>query len=348
MAYPLPEPKNFISNIDGKTTGLWVLQNEHITCVITNYGARVVSLIVPDDHGNLTDVALGYNTLDKYIHATDAYYGAIVGRYANRISKGKFTLGDTTYQLPQNDGANTLHGGPKGFHRQVWMVTDVDRTSIELAHFSRDGEEGFPGNMTVIVKYTLEGKSLTIDYHATTDKATIINLSNHTYWNLNGESSGTINDHTLQLNASHYTPTNAELIPTGAIDAVKNTPFDFTTPHTIGSALHEKNEQLINAGGYDHNFVLRKTTGEPDLTVTGDRSGITMQVFSDQPGMQFYGGNALSGKDTGKRGASYNKQEAFVIEPQHFPDSPNHLNFPCVMLKAGAVFNTTSKYSFGL
>ena len=341
-----PDGSNFIENINGRQTGLWILQNEHLACAVTNYGARIVSLLARDAKDDLIDVALGYNSVDGYIHATDPYYGAIVGRYANRIANAAFILEGKRYQLPANDGANILHGGANGFHRQVWAVRNAGKDRIDFHHFSPDGEEGFPGNMEVSVSYELFQSQLRIHYTAITDITTIINLSNHTYFNLNGEGTGTINNHTLFINADGYTPIDSGLIPTGEIDPVTDTPFDFTMPRLIGARLHEKNEQLTFAGGYDHNFILGKKAALPDLRVSGDISGIVMEVYSGQPGVQLYGGNAISGKDMGKRGVLYKMQDAFVVEPQHFPDSPNHPGFPPTILKAGTAFRNTSAYKF--
>jgi aldose 1-epimerase len=346
MPYTLPHPKDFTRCINNKDTGLWVLENEFITCAITNYGVRIVSLVIKNITGNETDIALGYNTLEQYRNATDPYYGAIVGRYANRIAHAQFTLGANVCRLAANDGENILHGGIHGFHNQVWDVLSDTGNSLYLSYCSPDGEEGFPGNLAVTVWYELRGPSLRISYSAETDKPTVVNLSNHTYFNLNGEGSGTVNNHILFVNAAHYTPVNSHLIPTGTIAAVESTPFHFLSPHTIGEKLTQKNEQLFFAGGYDHNFVLNKTPEAPDLIVTGDKSGISMEVFSDQPGMQLYGGNAISGMDVGKTGVKYKKQEAFVIEPQHFPDAPNHNNFPAVILVPGQKFLSTSIYNF--
>jgi len=347
MSIPfIPPATAFTAVLNGKNSGLWVLQNSLISCAITNYGARLVSLIVSDKQGDRTDVMLGYSSLKEYISASDAYYGAIVGRYANRIANGTFTLDGIHYRLPINNDPNTLHGGPYGFHARVWTVVRASDTLIELRYFSADNEEGFPGNMEVVVTYELIENELHIHYNASTDKPTVINLSNHTYFNLNGEGNGSINAHTLQIAADTYTPVDETLIPTGELASVSGTPFDFRHPRTIGYLLHSADEQLKYAGGYDHNFVLAATAGKPQITITGDKSCITMSILTDQPGMQFYGGNAMSGKDVGKSGRVYGRQHAFVLEPQHFPDSPNHSSFPDTTLRPGDVFTSTSVYSF--
>ncbi|MGI4751417.1 MAG: aldose epimerase family protein [Janthinobacterium lividum] len=345
-----PDSSNFKQTIDGKQIQLFTLTNGKIKAAVTNYGGRLVSLMVPDSAGKMIDVVLGYNSLKDYQQYTKngSYFGALIGRYGNRIAKGKFTLDGKNYTLPINNAPNSLHGGPKGFSAQVWDVVKTTPASVELHYLSKDGEEGYPGNLNVNVTYTLtDENALQIAYKATTDKATVLNLTNHSYFNLNGDNT-TINNHKLQLNASTYTPIDATLIPTGKIEPVAGTPLDFTKPETIGSRIEVKNQQLEYGKGYDHNFVLDAKEKGKHLaaTVWGDKSGIEMQVYTDQPGIQFYGGNFMEGGDKGKSGSPYEKRTAFCLETQHFPDSPNQPQFPTTTLKAGATFNSVTSYKF--
>ena len=295
----LPDAGAFRDTVDGKATALYILKNKNgVTVAITNYGARIVSILVPDKNGKTTDVAVGYDSIGNYLHRPESYFGAIVGRYGNRIAKGRFSLAGSNYILATNNGVNHLHGGRKGFGQVVWDARQGSDTSFELSYLSRDGEEGYPGNLHAKVTYTLtDSNELKIDYEATTDKATVLNLTNHTYFNLNGQGSGTINNHLLQLNADSYTPVDSTLIPTGKIEPVAGTPFDFRQPVAIGSRLGADNDQLKKGKGYDHNFVLNPP-GNSGLNlaaaVVGDLSGIYMEVYTSQPGVQFYGGNFLS------------------------------------------------------
>lgn len=349
----LPDSSNFKQNLEGKQVHLYTIANKNgLKAAITNFGGKLVSLLVPDSSGKMVDVVLGYSSLDddmKY-KKNGEYFGALIGRYGNRIAKGKFTLDGKQYQLPINNAPNSLHGGPKGFSSQVWDVVKTTPNSVELHYLSKDNEEGYPGNLNVDVTYTLtDDNAIDIAYKATTDKATVLNLTNHTYFNLNGEGSGTINNHTLQLNASNFTPVDSTLIPTGKIEPVAGTPFDFTKPEKIGARIDEKDQQLIYGKGYDHNFVLdeSKTKGEHlAATVVGDKTGIEMQVYTDQPGIQFYGGNFLEGGDKGKSGKPYEHRTGFCLETQHFPDSPNQPNFPSTTLKPGETFTSTTSYKF--
>ena len=342
----IPRADAFIIMLQGEKAGMWLLQKGSMQCAITSYGARVVSLIVPDKYGNATDVALGYNSLDEFITASDDFYGAIVGRYANRIANGRFALDGRQYELPINNGPNTLHGGPGGFHARVWTVTQEAANSLTLHYLSKDGDEGFPGDLDVTITYSLEDDNiLQIKYAATAAAPTVINLSNHTYFNLNGEGSGSIEDHAVLINATHYTPVNETLIPTGEIASVKNTPFDFTAAHSIGAYINDDDAQLSYGGGYDHNFVLDSNKNMPAAIVTGDISGIIMELYTDQPGMQFYSGNSMKGIDTGKSGRIYKKRDAFVLEPQHYPDCPNQPAFPDTTLRS-APFTSVSRYKF--
>ncbi|HEX2535475.1 MAG TPA: aldose epimerase family protein, partial [Chitinophagaceae bacterium] len=284
-----------------------------------------------------------------YIASTEPYFGATIGRYGNRIAKGRFTLDGKTYTLFTNNGPNTLHGGKKGFQAVVWDARQPNDSTLELHYLSKDGEEGFPGNLDVTVTYRLTAANeLAIDYRATTDRRTPVNLTNHAFFNLNGEGSGTINNHVLQVHADRYTPVDSTLIPTGKIEPVEGTPFDFRKPVAIGSRVEEKNEQLAFGGGYDHNFVLNGTGMKAAARVTGDQSGIVMDVLTEEPGLQFYGGNFMQGKNTFKTGVRDEYRTAFCLETQHFPDSPNQPSFPSTVLQPGQTYQTRSVYRFSV
>lgn len=352
----LPDVNAFKDSVDGKATALYVLKNKNNAQVaITNYGARVVSLLTPDKKGVLTDVVDGYDSIGKYVHQPETFFGAIVGRYGNRIAKGAFKLGGKQYTLFKNNGPNSLHGGKKGFGAVVWDAKQLSDSSVELSYLSKDGEEGYPGNLKVKVTYTLTGdstSSLKIDYEATTDKATVANLTNHSYFNLNGQGSGTINNHLLQINAAGYTPVDSTLIPTGKIEPVAGTPFDFQQPTTIGSRIGQDNIQLKYGKGYDHNFVLTPVKGkalsQPVTTVWGDQSGIVLEVYTDQPGIQFYGGNFMAGTNPLKAGKKDDYRTAFCLETQHYPDSPNQPSFPSTELKPGETYTSTTIYTLSV
>ncbi len=349
----LPNPDNFRDTVDGKATGLYFLHNGEMTAAITNYGARVVSLIVPDNNGRPTDVVDGYDSIGKYIHQPETYFGAIVGRYGNRIAKGKFKLSGKEYSLYVNNGPNSLHGGKKGFGAVIWNARKLDTATLRLTYFSKDGEEGYPGNLNVTVTYKLGEHSLQIEYDATTDKETVLNLTNHAYFNLNGQGSGTINDHLLRIYATHYTPVDSTLIPTGNIDPVAGTPLDFRLPTAIGARVNDSTNQQIRFGhGYDHNFVLDGAADPRDkmriaADVRGDKSNITMTVMTDQPGIQFYGGNFMQGTNPLKGGKTDGYRTAFCLETQHYPDSPNEPSFPSSVLKPGEKYHSTTAYLFG-
>ncbi len=348
----VPSAKNFQTTIDGKQTNLYVLKNGNMQVAITNYGARIVSIIVPDKNGNPTDVAVGYDAVQPYAEGGDTYFGAIVGRYGNRIAKGKFKLDGKEYTLATNNGANHLHGGNKGFSREVWDAQQPNDSTLVLNYISKDGEEGYPGNLNAKVTYTvLSNDELKIDYEATTDKNTVLNLTNHTYFNLNGQGSGTINNHSVMINASTYTPVDSTLIPTGKLEPVKGTPLDFTTPTAIGARVNDSSNQQIKFGhGYDHNFVLN-TKGNitaKAAEVTGDESGIVMDVYTLQPGLQFYVGNFMDGSHTIKGGRKDDYRTAFCMETQHYPDSPNQPNFPSTELKPGQQYKTSTIYAFSV
>ena len=347
------EKKSFEDTVDGKATSLYVLKNNNGACVaITNYGGRIVSIVVPDKDGKSTDVAVGFNNLQDYQGPADAYYGALVGRVGNRIGKGRFSLDGKVYALATNNGPNSLHGGKKGFNAVVWDAVQPNDSTLLLSYISKDGEEGYPGNLTVGVIYTLGAdNAIKIDYEATTDKKTVVNLTNHTYFNLNGEGSGTILNHLVQIDADNYTPVDATLIPTGKVEPVAGTPFDFTKPTAIGLRIDTVNNiQLKNGGGYDHNFVLKIAgpTLHQAAEVTGDKSGIVMNVLTTEPGMQFYIGNFMTGKNSFKSGAKNDYRSAFCMETQHFPDAPNQKNFPSIVLGPGNKYTSTTVYKFGV
>lgn len=348
----IPDKINFEEEIDGKKVGLYILKNKNnVQAAITNYGGRVVSLIVPDKEGNLTDVVLGYDKLEFYRKDKEPYFGALIGRYGNRIGKGRFALDGKSYQLELNDGTNTLHGGKNGFFGKVWDANQLKENILELSYLSVDGEAGYPGSLSVKVTYTLtEENALKIDYVATTDKKTIVNLTNHAYFNLNGEGDSTILDHELMINATTITPVDTTLIPTGELMAVEGTPFDFNKPIAIGARINDDNEQIKNGKGYDHNWVLNKKKGLQIIaTVRSPRTGIVMDIITEEPGLQFYSGNFLNGKTAdGKGGKSYTYRSAFCLETQHFPDSPNQPTFPETVLKPGETYKTSTIYKFSV
>jgi aldose 1-epimerase len=347
-------PQNsFEKNIDGKQTHLFILQNKNIKAAITNYGGRLVSLWVPDKNGKMVDVVEGFESVEGYINSTEPYFGATIGRYGNRIAKGKFKIDGVEYTSSINNPPNMLHGGKNGFQSKVFDARQIGDTALELTYLSKDGEEGFPGNLNAKVIYTLTNNAeLKLDYEATTDKKTVVNLTNHAFWNLNGEGSGTILNHTLWVNADKYTPVDATLIPTGKIETVKGTPFDFTTPTEIGKRIDtNSNVQLKNGKGYDHNFVLNqnKIAGlNHAATITGDQSGIQMDIYTEEPGLQFYSGNFMQSKNVMKEGKKDDFRTAFALETQHFPDSPNEPAFPSTILKPGEKYHTESIYKFSV
>jgi aldose 1-epimerase len=342
----------FADSIDGKKTGLYTLKNKNnAKAVFTNYGGRLVSLVVPDKDGKWVDVVVGFDSVQKYVTSKEPYFGATIGRYGNRIAKGKFTLDGKVYTSSLNNGPNTLHGGKKGFQRVVWDAEMLGDSSVRFSYLSKDGEEGYPGNLDAKVTYTLtDANELRMEYEAVTDKKTVVNLTNHAFFNLNGEGSGTINNHILQINADKYTPVDATLIPTGKIEPVEGTPFDFRKPTAIGARIEETNEQLKFGKGYDHNYVLNaNSTGmHHAATVVGDKSGIVMEVFTEEPGLQFYGGNFMQSKNTFKNGSKDDFRTAFCLETQHFPDSPNQPSFPSTVLSPGEKYHTTSVYRFSV
>ncbi len=328
------------------------LQNKNgMTVVLSNYGARVLSIVVKDKYYRNTDVALGYDSIIGYLESNDPYFGATVGRFVNRISMGKFALEGKEYQLSKNDafGPNHVHGGEKGFSHVVWNVESSDSNSIEYQYLSNDMEEGFPGNLNVIVRYRLsEDNSLVIDYKATTDASTICNLSNHTYFNLNGTRSDDILDHKLFINAAEYTPVNDQLLPFGKNVAVKNTPFDFNSLSAIGSEINSSHEQIRVGKGYCHNYVLNKLEDSPAAIAISPESGIRMDFFTTEPGVQLYTCGFMNGSDKGKENNIYGKNSGFCLEAQHFPDSPNQPAFPSTLLLPGDKYTQTTVYKFSV
>ena len=345
--------EDFQKTIDDKPVNLYFLRNGDITMAVTNFGGRIVSLCTPDKNGILADVVLGFKSIDDYLDANEAYHGALIGRVGNRIANGKFELGDETYTLPLNNGPNHLHGGLKGFHNQVWDVKSVSENSIILTYLSKDGEMGYPGNLSVVVEYELTSDNeVVMKYRATTDKRTPVNLTNHAFFNLAGEASGTINNHLLTINADKYTAVDETLIPLGENVPVEGTPFDFRTAKAIGTdlGLQDSNKQLKNGLGYDHNFALNKGYGGMTLAavVVEPSSGRKMEIFTEEPGIQFYGGNFMDGGDTGKMGKTFDYRESFALETQHFPDAPNQHNFPSIVLNSGDRYSTKTIYSFSI
>lgn len=334
------------------TADLYVLTNRNgMEASITNYGAIVVSLKTPDRTGGFADVVLGFDTLDGYL-GQHPYFGAVVGRYGNRIAKGRFSLNGKEYTLAKNDGPNSLHGGIKGFDKAMWTARDVstaEAPALELTYLSKDGEEGYPGNLATSVTYTLtDANELRIDYSATTDQDTVLNLTNHSYFNLAGEGSGDVLGHEVMLAASRFTPVDATLIPTGELKDVKGTPFDFTKPTPIGAGVNENHEQLIRGRGYDHNWVL--DGGGRSLALAArvyePKSGRVLEVLTDQPGVQFYIGNFLDGSVKGKGGKTYGHRYGFCLETQRYPDSPNQPHFPPAVLRVGEKFRSTTVFRF--
>jgi aldose 1-epimerase len=344
------DKKKFESVIDDKLTSICFLKNKNnFQAAVTNYGARMVSFLVPDKNGKLTETVIGFDNVHDFATAGERYFGAIVGRYGNRIAGGKFTLDGKTYQLDLNNGPNSLHGGRTGFHSRVWDMVQTDSQSVELTYISKDGEEGYPGNLTTKVRYRLNNdNSLQIDYIITTDKKTVINLTNHNYWNLNGEGSGSINQHQLMIKAANYSWVDSTLIPVGNVP-VAGTPFDFNIFHTIGERINDEQIQLQYGKGYDHNFVLNKgltDSAQMVASVIGDLSGIQMDIYTTEPGLQFYGGNFMQGKHILKNGKRDDFRTAFCLETQHFPDSPNQPEFPTTVLLPGKVYHSTTIHKF--
>jgi len=338
----------------GEEIDLYTLRNSQGTeATITNYGGRLVTLCTPDRNGKFDDIVLGFETLDGYLEK-NPYFGALVGRYANRIANAEFSLNGKTYKLARNNDENSLHGGTKGFDKVVWKANEAAAkgdSALQLTYVSKDGEEGYPGNLTATVTYSLTGSDeLKVEYEATTDKDTVINLTNHSYFDLCGQAAGTILDHEVTIHAGKFTPVNSNLIPTGELKDVKGTPFDFTKPTRIGARIDEKDEQLQYGLGYDHNFVLNRTGSglSPAARVRDPKSGRVLEVLTTQPGVQFYTGNHLEGGVRGKGGVLYGFRFGFCLETQHFPDSPNQPKFPTAVLKAGQKYHGTTVFKFSV
>jgi len=347
-------PSKFVTQLEsGKKTQLFTLKNANgMEVCVTNIGGRIVSIWVPDKNGNFQDVVLGFDSIQPYIPVT-TNFGAIIGRYGNRIANGQFMLSNrATFRLRQNDGKNTLHGGPRGFHTCYFDIEQADSSKLVCKYLAKDGEEGFPGEMLVTVTYTLTGdNALDIQYEATANQLTVVNLTNHSYFNLSGDPKNTILDNILYLNADAYTPTDAGLIPTGKIEKVAGTPLDFTKPTAIGSRINDSTFEAIRLGrGYDHNFVLNTKGNINALAakVVSPISGVTLEVYTTEPGIQVYTGNFLNGTNVGKKGIAYQRRTALCLETQHFPDSPNHPNFPSTELRPDSVYNSHTIYKFGV
>jgi aldose 1-epimerase len=342
--------KDYVTKVDGKKTGLYILRNANgLEACITNFGGRLVSLLVPDRQGNLTDVLLGYGSIKEYLAKPEGNYGALIGRYGNRIKSGSFTLDGETYdKLPQNNNGNCLHGGPKGFHNQVWDAEQIDAQTLKLTYLSKDGEAGFPGNLNVAVTYQLtDDACLDIQYEATTDKPTVVNLTNHSYFNLSGNLGTQILNHYIYINADTFTYIDDGLIPV-KLFPVDSTVMDLRRPMLIGTGIDDAYEQIVIGKGYDHNWVLN-TKGNIDslaARVFNDVSGIVMDVHTTEPGIQFYSGNFMGVADPGKNGVKYIHRGALCLETQHYPDSPNQPSFPSTVLRPGETYKSRCIYKF--
>ncbi|RPJ59575.1 MAG: galactose mutarotase [Acidobacteria bacterium] len=346
------EKSDFGKTRDGQPVDLYTLTNDHGTVVtLTNWGASIVSIQVPDRSGKKADVLLGYDNAAGYI-ADTAYLGATVGRYGNRIGEGRFKLDGKEYKLAQNNGENHLHGGTAGFNKRLWEAKEIkpaDGVAVQMHCLSKDGEEGYPGNLDVTVTFTLNNKNeVKIDYVATTDKPTVLNLTNHSYFNLLGDAAGDILGHEIMINADRFTPVDVGLIPTGELRPVAGTPLDFTQPKAIGARINDQYEQLVFGKGYDHNWVINQSGAAPRLAarLSEPKSGRVMEVLTTEPGLQFYSGNFLDGTIKGKKGKVYQHRYGLCLETQHFPDSPNKPDFPSTTLKPGGKYQTTTIYRF--
>ena len=345
---------NFNKQIDGKETMLCILtNNKGAELAITNYGAKIVSLMVPDRSGKLTDVVTGHDSIDEYLVSEEPYFGAICGRYGNRIAGGKFTLDDVVYdKLAINNGPNSLHGGLKGFNSVVWDLNKVDDQTVELKYTSADGEEGFPGKLDTMVTYHLsDDNEVVIMYHAVTDKPTVLNLTNHSYFNLSGQGDPSVYDHKLTINADYYLPTDETAIPYGPKEKVEGTPMDFRTPHKVGERIDEDFEALNFGKGYDHTYILNKKE-ENELSFCArcvtPKNGIVMECYTTQPGVQLYTGNWMTGNFAGKNGQRYPARAALCLETQHYPDSPNKPEYPSTILRPDETFESKTIYKFSV
>lgn len=348
---PLIPAENFRQSVDGKNVDLYTLKAGDLIMQVTNFGGRVVALQTPDRNGSYEDIVLGFNNLDNYVNNSgERFLGAVVGPYANRISNGTYSINDQTYTFPQNNNDNTLHGGLKGLDMVVWDVKQVNDSAIVLTYLHPDGQEGMPGNLQIEMTYTLTGDNeFKVDYQAITDKATHVNISHHSFFNLKGEGRGTILDNVMTIAASQTTPVDDELIPTGEVTPVDGTPFDFRTPHLIGERINQDDVQLANGGGYDHNWVLdRKSDDDMEFAVSvyEPTTGRYMEVFTDQPALQFYSGNFFDGTTEGKYGRTLNYRESLALETQKYPDTPNHPQFPSTLLIPGQTYTHHCIYKF--
>lgn len=340
---------DFVATVDGKTTALYVLKNANgVEACITNYGGRLVSVMVPDKAGKMTDVVLGYGSIADYL-ASSGNFGATIGRYGNRIKDGKFTLDETAYTLPQNNNGHCLHGGPNGYHTKIWDATQVNDQTLELRYLSPDGEAGFPGNLNIKVTYTLTAdNAIDIRYEATTDKPTIVNLTNHSYFNLSGKLDSQNLEQLIMINADTYTPVDETLIPLGDLPSVEGTPMDLRQLVAIGAHIDDDFDQLKRGRGYDHNWVLNTGCDIKKLAAkaVSKKTGIVLEVYTNEPGIQFYAGNFMDGTDKGKHGLTYPFRGAFCLETQHYPDSPNQPQFPSTVLRPGEKYFSECIYKF--
>lgn len=348
------DPAKFEKTIDGKEVKLYRLTNANgMEMTVTNFGARVVELFAPDKNGNLEDVVLGYDNLEDYINTPTSYYGAPIGRYGNRIADAEFSLNGETYQLEANNGPNNLHGWPGGYHIVVWEVLEATDQKLAMKYVSPDGEGGFPGELTVFMNYYLtDDNEFKITYEAETDKPTIVNLTHHSFFNLNGQGEGDVTNHMLELNADRFTPVNEVLIPLGELRPVEGTPMDFTEPHLVGERIDDDYEQLQKGGGYDHNWVINREEGNNETILAASvwvpENGRKMEVYTDQPGVQVYTGNFMDGTSASKGDKTYAKRGAICLETQFFPDSPNQPEFPSVTLNSEETYTHECIYKFSV
>jgi aldose 1-epimerase len=350
---PTVDAKNFDKALDGKQVKLFTLKNQKgMEITVTNFGGRIVSWLAPDRNGKMEDVVFGYDSIDGYLNAKESYFGAAIGRYGNRIARGEFSIGDIQYKLAQNNGVNSLHGGVNGFSKKIWEVVQNNPLELNCKLVSPDMDEGYPGELSVSMNYRLTNDNeLIIQYEAKCDKPTVINLTNHSYFNLHGAGNGTILDHQLTLNADFFTPIDSTLIPTGEFTPVENTPFDFKKPTEIGTRINSDDQQIKYGLGYDINYVLVKSADQVTAlaaTVFEPQSGRVLEVFTDQPGIQFYTGNFLDGTYPGKKGKIYGYRSGFCLETQHYPNTPNQPKFPSVQLNPDQVYTHTCIYKFSV